>query len=213
MGRGQLGWVALLVTLSACNDTVTEPAVSCGSYLDDAPEAFGITVENGGDQPIYLTNAGCSGAIGFRILGGSGAVTEVPRDPCDFTCGELTVQSPVCAADCAAPRVVRVEPGGSYALSWTRRVQVQDQMPARCHFEPALATDRCDQLFRAPDGDYGLEVDVYDAVGCGADPCETCTPDAAGSCELPFGASVEGQARIAQATFSLPADGALISVE
>ena len=164
MHRGWLAWIAIVVLAGACNDTLTEPLASCGSYVDDPAEPFAITVENAGDAPIYLTNAGCSTSIGFRVLGGNGAVTEVPREPCDFTCGELTTRSPLCTADCAAPRVVMVAAGGRYELEWSRRVRVQDTMPPRCHAEPALATDLCDQLLAALDGDYGLEIDVYDAI-------------------------------------------------
>lgn len=193
---------------AACSEP-TEPTVSCGSFIDDEAEPFAITVENAGDAPIYLASAGCRGAVGFRILGGSGAVTEEPRGTCDLTCGELTTQSAVCAADCAAPVVVQISPGGRYELSWSRRVSVEDTMPSRCYLEPGLAPATCEQLLVALDGDYGVEVDVYDAVTCGGEPCEPCSPDATGACELaPGGARVEGVARIARETFRLPDDGA-----
>jgi hypothetical protein len=77
-------------------------------------------------------------------------------------------------------------------------------MPLGCYFDQSFAPATCDQQIIAPAGPYvasaraGTDLVCLDVGVC------SCTPDASGSCEIPYGGSIAGELIDAKATFDFP---------
>jgi hypothetical protein len=200
------GFVATVLTLLApgCSTEVVPGSASCNEYLDEAQvQEVTITIRNNGSDIIYLGGEGCSSEILLSLAGADG---ELPwrSGGCGFSCEDLQQHSGVCAADCAMPPVVRVDPGGSYELSWTGRHLQQQSMPDGCFDEPQYAGEgSCQSHVVAAAGDYTLSAYAWLQTGCVDTTCD-CQPDANGSCRMEGFASTDGPGIQADGVVSYP---------
>jgi hypothetical protein len=87
--------------------------------------------------------------------------------------------------------------------TWSGGIFVENEIPPSCPGAEACGAT-CRRGVQAPEGTYGVAVDVgVSASGCAADPC-ACEPSE-GACTIPdFGAMVDEPLMPVEATFSYP---------
>jgi hypothetical protein len=187
------------VALAACTTTITQFDDDGGSGgsggagpqcegFDDTTERTDVTVtlRNERAEPVFLTGLGCESDIDLRLYDDDGERMGFRGGACHFTCEDLQETDGVCAADCAAPPIVMIAPGGSYELAWSGTVLAPEEMPSSCYYSPEWAAETCDLRAPAPAGTYRFEVTGYDDSWCPLDEpgaCN-CTPNADGNCNV-----------------------------
>jgi hypothetical protein len=189
-----------------CGTGVQPGSPACDAYLDEAPpQNVAITVRNEGTATIFLGGEGCAADIGVGLAAADGSALPQGASGCGYTCEQLQTRPAACPADCALPPVVRVDPGGSYQLSWSGSYVEPASMPKSCYFEPSYAGPGCERRIVAPAGDYTLTASAWPQTTCVDNSCD-CQPDASGSCVMQGFAGVGGTATQASAVVAYPSE-------
>jgi len=178
---------------------------ACDGYEDQTPPgSVTLRYQNKTSGPIYLGGGNtCDPTPLFELNGPEGPV-QLIAGGCGHTCEALQTHGNYCAGACMMPPVIFIAPGGHYEEKWSGSVFVSEAMPKECHFEPEFAPPTCDRRVIAPKGSYaamvqaGVTLTCYDSSTC------SCTPDASGSCQIPYGGTPDGTKVAAKASFEMP---------
>jgi hypothetical protein len=138
-----------------------------------------IVVTNARAEPAYLmTPDDCT----FNHVHVSGDAGHWPPGDCEPTCAQVISGACQCPGACAAPQLLRVEAGSSYALDWPF-VLTPDSVPEACVDTLQCPAGDCPRAITPPDGDYTIAVDVLDAPPACAGPEDPCAcPDGESWC-------------------------------
>jgi len=178
---------------------------SCAGYEDLTPPN-GVTVRyvNALSVPIYVGGGNtCDPSPLYQLFGPEGPV-PYGASGCGHTCQALQQHGDWCTDACMIPPVVMIAPGGSYDDTWSGTTFRQREMPASCYFEPQYAPPTCSQRIVAPAGSYGVSIVAGKTLTCYDVGLCNCTPDAKGSCQIPYGATVEDPSLATKASFEMP---------
>ena len=87
-----------------------------------------LVVHNARTEPIYLVTLNdCT----FNYVHVTGAAGHWPAGNCESICAQNLAGECGCPESCAAPVLLRIEPGGDYPLEWTY-VLAADELPLEC---------------------------------------------------------------------------------
>ena len=143
----------------------------CEGFDDEPLEApRTITVTNARAEPVYLMTANdCT----FNRVFVTGPAGRWPSGSCEPSCAAMISGQCGCAEACAAPQLLRVEPGGSYPIDWAY-VLVGDEVPASCVDTDLCGFGECVRQVAPPDGAYTISVDVQLTPAACAEPGDPC---------------------------------------
>lgn len=215
--------LALLVfagtaALAGCDgDGGDADAGACPGALDaGTPFPVSIRLANKRAANVYLGQLmpGCASGPGFTLEDASGHKLNHSPDVCDRTCAELQLSSCACEADCAAPTVTLVAPGGHVDLPWAGWIFVDATMPAECYADPACVGPTC-LVPVTPSRPLTVRATAHAEVAGCSGACIDCTPDASGSCIVPGATTVGGTAIEATGTWTnvQPSDAGAVAAE
>jgi hypothetical protein len=176
-------------------------AEQCTDEVDaDLPgDEVKVTLRNDTNAPIFVpAGEGCS-FVPFTMER-SGDELKWSRAACEWSCEEI-LDSCACGADCVANTLLRIEPGGSYDITWDLALYAGKDLSLDCPVEGCPT--HCYRRVVAGDGDYRVTASAGTACVGGATAC-SCS-DGVESCQL--AAELDGTATLtAQATLTLPGD-------
>ncbi len=193
--------------------------IDCSPYelpQDPPVQTIPITVVNDTAASIYLgapAPLGCESTVSFHTSDASGEVKN-HLGSCELTCPGLVSGTCACAEDCAAPVVVEVFPGGSYALSWTALLYHDVEMPEGCYEDPGCyqAGATC-AMPETPSEALDFTVDGYpELADCATPPC-TCDGGVAGSCIVEGASAVSGAPAHATTTWQVTDESITITFQ
>jgi hypothetical protein len=193
----------------ATGGTAGTGGVSCSEFLDETPppNLLTIRVTNAKTVPIYMgSDINCGPYQLYEIVGPNGQL-ELHPGGCGFTCQGLQQHGDECPDACMVPPLIYIAPGGSYDQYWNLVAFEQAFMPTECYFEPEFAYDSCMQQIVPPAGEYTAIVQASTEFTCLDIGTCSCTPDASGSCEIPYGGQPTGEILSANAAFQHPSAG------
>lgn len=156
-----------------------------------------ITLRNASNAAIFVPAAeGCDWHP--LTIEASGDERKWFRGPCEWSCEDV-LDSCSCGADCAAASAIRIEPGGTYDITWDRAFYVTEDLSLDCPVEGCPT--RCYRRTVADDGDY--RVSAAAGTIC-ADEASCACPDDVDACELYV--AIDSTTLAAEATLTLPGD-------
>jgi hypothetical protein len=192
----------LLVALAGCGGLGCDSM--CEDYLDEPPgETLTLRYQNAGSSTLFVGMAsGCSGLLlPFDVRPVGGTDLTLIRTGCN-TCETLQEGEQACPAMCAMPPIMRLEPGGSYEVTWDARHWIAAMMPDSCYADIEYAT--CTQHVVLQPGAYELTAYVYpDCNPAGTSACD-CTASSEGWCRVEMGGSPTGTRLTSTVTFDYP---------
>ncbi|MFO0568405.1 MAG: hypothetical protein U0263_22275 [Polyangiaceae bacterium] len=177
---------------------------SCDAYLDQSGQMVTVRIRNQTAGPVFLGGPNdCSQSLPFSLNDPAGAPVSLFAGGCGNTCEALQQHANYCTGACMQPLMIRIEAGGYFDTSWSGTVFEQAFMPTDCYVDLNTAMDSCEQRLAAPAGSYAFTSSANTAADCGGQTC-TCTPSAAGSCEISGGAQLAGSTLTATAKLDHP---------
>lgn len=211
-------WWAAMALVTACGpgkgsgETATETATTgpqtCDAFLSDAeigPEVE-ITLVNDGSAPVWLATIGCGETPVFQLVD-SERVDHAKFHSCETRACGLLVEGHCedTCNNCAPPRALRVDPGGSFTTKWRGIFREEMTMSAECAADEACQGE-CIADRQAAPGAYEVRVEAFAA--CTGD-CVCDGPAVDGWCRL-FGSLETSQPRTLVAQLSYPEVTALV---
>lgn len=178
---------------------------SCDGYEDETPPgSVTLRYQNATGAPIYLGGGNTCDPTPLFDLDGPDGPVQLMASGCGHTCEALQSHGNYCAGACMMPPVIMIAPGGHYDETWLGTVYELETMPEKCYFEPDFAPTSCDRRVIAPKGSYAAVVQAGSTLSCYDSSTCSCTPDASGSCQIPYGGTPDGKQLAAKASFEMP---------
>lgn len=148
---------------------------------EETPVGFTFSVQNARAEAIIIGDAVSCASSYFAVESGS---TDVPGSwagpHCAISCEDVMMGGCDCTADCPSVAPVRIEPGGTYEVSWHGMVLTPVEMPAECASQGC--SPQCGQLREVTaDERHSITLGVARPQAC-IDGCE-CVANADGWCE------------------------------
>ncbi len=149
---------------------------TCEAFKDATPGSeITVQFENTTSGTLYVLpkNFGCGEEVLFRIADSSQKEWTLEPGDCGMTCELLQTTSGLCAAACAAPRILKLEAGSTFDYTWSGALYDAVDMPGECFFDKPSGTASCRQRMAAAAGAY--EITAEAAADCGGCTCDAAT--------------------------------------
>jgi hypothetical protein len=189
----------------------------CSTFANEPGDTeLSILVNNGGSVPLYLWSRRECGPLDypFAELRAGAQIVDIDIASCRPSCEEYVGAGAylVCTSDCAFSRLIRIEPGATYALSAIASRVTASAIPSSCvGGEPAERETEVGCFRQRPLEASTYEASVFALVSPDIEGCTgyDCTPDASGTCATNFSCveDVDPTSVIgAQTSFNFPSE-------
>jgi hypothetical protein len=189
--------VVPFATLADCEAS----CLACGAFDGSTgePTPVEIVLENQTDETLYVdafggADPGCDGGFPFRVSSGDFYEQLDLIHGCRMSCSHAAsfCEEPGCPAICETAPIVRLEPGGHHAMSWSGAIFRETRLPTSCAEcddveSPVLECIRPDLL---EGGAMYYFESVAGDLACQGDACDGCEPGPDGSCLIEFGGEI-----------------------
>lgn len=151
---------------------------------------FDIEITNLRAEPVFIGPLGCGVQI-YNLSDANGDPVAPVRSFCECTCAEMFADTETyndcisCSNDCGPDLpLLRLEPGASYAASWSGLYYQREEAPISCFVDAPFPT-ACTTAYQPEPADWTLSIQTHTiATECWQGEADCSCSEGETSCEI-----------------------------